>query len=312
MSTEKTNETSVEEVVSKPKVRRGIGTARGTTRMKFDTKHALPNGLFLAHLENVEVRDITIGEETSGMPSFNGLTIPQLVLTFASNEEDANKRKYAPPLRFSAVESNAETIPGGKGEWKVNQIFDYIKHILNVYVLKGRELNETEEEALALSFEDFDEEGNYIPTEPEVVIAAWRQLFTNFATIMNTGRDGSPVYKTKDNKFIPVYVKLIRYFKANKSGWKAVSNGDLAFPTFVGEGVIEIYKQNVPASIRIDAIREDIRPRQIAETKKPNMPAGPGMTMMGGIPMMGSEGGIVDPMAGPDGIALEAGEDTPF
>lgn len=312
MSTENAKTTSVEEVVSKPKNRRGIGSARGTTRLKFDTKHALPNGLFLGHLENVEVKEITIGEETAGMPSFNGMTIPQLVLTFASNEEDANKRKYAPPMRFSAVESNAETIPGGKGEWKVNQIFDYIKHILNVYVLKGRELTEEEETALALAFEDFDEDGNYVPTEPEVVIAAWRQLFTNFATIMNTGRDGAPVYKTKDNKFISVYLKLIRYFKANKGSWKAVSNGDLAFPTFVGEGVIEIYKQNQPASIRVDVVREDIKPRQVAETKKPNMPAGPGMAMTGGIPMMGTEGGIVDPMASPDGIAFEAGEDTPF
>jgi len=305
-------ETKNQEVINKPKIRRGVGTARGTTRLKFDTKHSLPNGLFQGHLENVEVKEITIGEETTGLPSFNGMTVPQLVLTFASNEEDVNKRKYAPPLRFTAVESNVETIPGGKDEWKVNQVFDYIKHILNVYVLKGREMTEDEEEALALSFEDFDENGEYVPVEPEIVIAAWRQLFTNFATIMNTGRDGEPVYKTKDNKYITIFMKLIRYFKTKKNVWKPVSNGDLAFPTFVGEGVIEIYKQNQPASIRIDVVREDIKPRQIVEAKKPNMPAMPGMNIGGGVPMMGMENRIVDPIASPDGIAMEAMEDTPF
>lgn len=285
--------------------RRGIGSARGTTRLKFTHTAAKANGLFLAHLDNVEVKMITIGEDKTGMPSFNGLEIPKIVLTFASNEEDVNKRQYV-TLQFTAVESNAETIPGGKAEWKVNTVFDWFKHILNVYVLKGRELTAEEEAALSLDFEDFNNEGEYVPVEPETVITAWKTLFENFENIVNRGRDGQPYYKTKDGKFIPVWLKLVRYIKA-KNTWKAVTNGDLAIPTFVGEGCIEIFKQNTAPAIRIDVLREDIKPRNIETAKAPNMPnPAMGNSMMGGVP-------VNDVMGDPfDGIGAAAGNDLPF
>lgn len=306
-------ETSKESPIATPKkARRGIGSARGTTRLKFDHKMALPNGLFLGHIDEVSVKNVLIGEDTTGMPSFNGMEVPRLSIVFASSEDDADKRKYQ-TLTFMCQESNAETIPGGKSEWKINQIFDYLKHILNVFVLKGRELTEEEEALLALPFEDFDENQQYVPVDPEVVIAGWSTLFNNFATIMNTNRDGGPVFKTKDNKFIPIYGKLIRAIKTKK-GWQNVTNGDLAFPTFVGEGVFEIYKQSVAPAIRLDIVRESILPKVTETAKKPNMP------MNGGLPggyanaavNIGMADGIVDPMASPDGISVEAMEDSPF
>ena len=307
----KTDETTNEVVeVKTTKVnRRGIASARGTTRMKFDHKQALPNGLFLGHLDNVEVKEVTIGEETSGLPSFNGLSVPQIIFTFASNEEDANKRKYV-TLRFMAVESNSETIPGKKDEWKFNQPLDYIKHILNVYVFKNREITDEEAELLTIDYEDFDENGDYLVVQPEIVIEAWKKFFNNVVNILYN--DGKPHYKDKNGKFITTYLKLIRYFKNGKNGWKAVANGDLAFPTFVGEGVIEIVKQNTTPAIRIDVIREDIRPRQIETSKKPNMPNIPGMANTNTI-TNGLDGiAIADPMASPNGVILDAGDDMPF
>lgn len=289
-------------------VKRGVGAARGTTRLKFTHTNAKANGLFLAHLENVEVKTITIGEDTTGMPSFNGLEIPKIVFTFASNEEDANKRQYV-TLQFNAVESNANTIPGGKEEWKVNSIFDWFKHIMNVYVLKGREMTAEEEAALSLSFEDFNEEGEYSPVDVEEVIAGWKSLFENFENIINRGREGQPYYKAKDGKFIAIWIKLLRYIKS-KNGWKAVNNGDLAFPAFVGEGCIEVFKQNAAPAIRIDSIREDIKPRDIQTAKKPNMPTGGMMggmgSAMGGVPVNDLPG---DPF---DGIGSAAADDMPF
>ena len=267
-------------------VRRGIGSARGTNRLKFSHEHAKPNGLFIAHLDSVEVRTIQIGEEAKGMPSFNGLEIPKLVLTFASNEEEVAKRHFV-TLQFTAVESNSNTIPGGKDEWKINSIFDWMKHLLNVYVLKGRELTEEEENALALSFADFDDEGEYVPVEPETVIAGWKTLFENFENIMNRGREGQPYYKTKDGKNISIWIKLLRYVKNLKKGWAPVNNGDLSFPAFVGEGCIEVFKTNVAPSIRVDSVKENIRPMNIEKAKAPNMPV-PGMgiaPMGGGVPV---------------------------
>lgn len=305
------NEVANEATKEVKKVRRGIAAARGTTRLKFSHEQAKLNGLFIAHLDSVATSMIQIGEDKTGMPSFNGLEIPKLVFTFASNEAEVAKRHYV-ILQFTAVESNANTIPGGKEDWKVNTVFDWLKHILNVYVLKGRELTDEEADALSLPFEDFDEQGEYVPVEPETVIAGWKTIFENFENIVNRGRDGQPYYKTKDGKDIPVWIKLLRYNKTKK-GWNPVNNGDLSFPSFVGEGCIEIYKQNTAPSIRIDSVKESIIPMNVEKAKAPNMPA-IGNGVAGASPM---GGGIpVDPMAGVNNlnnIAMEAGvDDMPF
>lgn len=297
------------EVKGQKKVlRRGIASARGTARLKFSHELAKQNGLFIAHLDDVSVSNITISEESTGMPSFNGMEIPKLVLTFASNEEDVNKRHYV-TLQFTPVESNVKTIPGGDDAWKIDSIFDWLKHILNVYILKGRELTDEEANALSLNYTDFDEKGEYVPVEPEEVISAWKSLFENFENIMNRGREDQSYYKTKDGKNIAVWIKLLRYVKNNKKGWSAINRGDLSFPTFVGEGCIELYKQNTVASIRINSVKESIVPMNIPEAKAPNMAINNSgiPSVMGGVP-------VGDTMVsnGTDGIATQAMEDMPF
>lgn len=304
MSKETVNqETPIEEV--KKVSRRGLGSAHGTTRLKFGNDQAKPNGLFLGHLEEVKYSTITIGEDKTGMPSFNGFEIPKLTLTFASNEEDPNKRHYVSKT-FTAVESNVNTIPGGKEEWKVNSVFDWLKHVLNVYYLKGRELTDEEATALSLTLEDFDEQGEYVSVDTEIVINAWKVLFENFENIMNRGKDGKPVYHDKNNKFIPVWLKLLRYVKSRKS-WTPINNGDLSLPQFVGEGCIEIYQQNAIPSIKIDLVKETILIMNVEKPKTPNMPAVGGMApMMGGV--------AIDQTMNPMGtdISSQTLEDMPF
>lgn len=304
MSKETVNqETPIEEV--KKVSHRGLGSARGTARLKFGNDQAKPNGLFLGHLEEVKYSTITIGEDKTGMPSFNGFEIPKLTLTFASNEEDPNKRHYVSKT-FTAVESNVNTIPGGKEEWKVNSVFDWLKHVLNVYYLKGRELTDEEVTALSLTFEDFDEQGEYVSVDTEIVINAWKVLFENFENIMNRGKDGKPVYHDKNNKFIPVWLKLLRYVKSRKS-WTPINNGDLSLPQFVGEGCIEIYQQNAIPSIKIDLVKETILIINVEKPKTPNMPAVGGMApMMGGV--------AIDQTMNPMGIDISSQtiDDMPF
>lgn len=304
MSKETVNqETPIEEV--KKVSHRGLGSARGTARLKFGNDQAKPNGLFLGHLEEVKYSTITIGEDKTGMPSFNGFEIPKLTLTFASNEEDPNKRHYVSKT-FTAVESNVNTIPGGKEEWKVNSVFDWLKHVLNVYYLKGRELTDEEATALSLTFEDFDEQGEYVSVDTEIVINAWKVLFENFENIMNRGKDGKPVYHDKNNKFIPVWLKLLRYVKSRKS-WTPINNGDLSLPQFVGEGCIEIYQQNAIPSIKIDLVKETILIINVEKPKTPNMPA-----VGGTAPMMG--GVAIDQTINPMGIDISSQtiDDMPF
>lgn len=296
---------TVANVPEKKVIRRGISNeTRGTVRLKFDTRDAKSNGLFLAHLEEVKVSTFVPGEDKTGMPSFNGLEVPRLTLTFASNEEEVAKRRYA-VLQFNAVESTALTIPGKSEEWKVNLVFDWIKHLLNVFVLKGRQMTAQEEEALSLDFVDFDENGEYITVDPQVVLSSWNKLFTNFENIMNRGRDGEkPYYKTADNKNIALWIKLIRYFKA-RNEWKEVNRGDLSFPQFVGEGAIEIYQANVMPSIKLDITREKIAPMNLTKKEAPNFqaPAAPG-----GVDMMSQFSPVSEFGGGP----VPPADDLPF
>lgn len=302
--------------VANKKKRRGISNeTRATSRLKFDDVRDAnkANGLFQGHLESVEVKDITIGEETTGMPSFNGMTVPKLILTFASNHPAVAERRYV-SMQFLPAESNVDTIPNGSKAWQVDRIMAYLKHLLDVYLLKGNPMSEEQEDALTLAFEDFDDNGEYVSVDPTEVINGWRVLFENFANIMNTGKDGKPIYVTADGKIIPIWMKLLRFTK-NKGQWKPVEGGnragDLAFPGFVGEGVIELFVTNKAPILKVDATKEKIAVMDIAKT--PTNPAVPGMP---GAPMGGVPAGFGDGMGvnndSPIPAFPGAGEDLPF
>lgn len=302
--------------VANKKKRRGISNeTRATSRLKFnDVRDAnKANGLFQGHLESVEVKDITIGEETTGMPSFNGMTVPKLILTFASNHPAVAERRYV-SMQFLPAESNVDTIPNGSKAWQVDRIMAYLKHLLDVYLLKGKPMSEEQEDALTLAFEDFDDNGEYVSVDPTEVINGWRVLFENFANIMNTSKDGKPIYVTADGKIIPIWMKLLRFTK-NKGQWKPVEGGnragDLAFPGFVGEGVIELFVTNKAPILKVDATKEKIAVMDIAKT--PTNPAVPGMP---GAPMGGVPAGFGDGMGADNGSPIPAfpgaGEDLPF
>ena len=302
--------------VANKKKRRGISNeTRATSRLKFDDVRDAnkANGLFQGHLESVEVKDITIGEETTGMPSFNGMTVPKLILTFASNHPAVAERRYV-SMQFLPAESNVDTIPNGSKAWQVDRIMAYLKHLLDVYLLKGKPMSEEQEDALTLAFEDFDDNGEYVSVDPTEVINGWRVLFENFANIMNTGKDGKPIYVTADGKIIPIWMKLLRFTK-NKGQWKPVEGGnragDLAFPGFVGEGVIELFVTNKAPILKVDATKEKIAVMDIAKT--PTNPAVPGMpgAPMGGVPAEFGDGMGAD-NGSPIPAFLGAGKDLPF
>lgn len=289
---------AVEETTKKKK-RRGISNdTRGSSRLKFDERRDAQraNGLFIGHLDNVEVTWVTLGADVQGLQSFAGLAIPVLSLTFASNDESEAVRRYV-THRMMPAESNALTIPGGAEAWKVESVLAWMKHLMDVFVLKGRVMTEAEEDALCLPFDDTDDDGNYVPVESEVVVDGWKILFENFVKLMNN--EGKPVYKTATGGIIPIWMKLLRFTKF-KNAWTPVvrgksTMGDLGFTNFVGEGCIELYKSQVAPLLKIDVSKESITYKETAKTTAPTMPGAP---MMGGavptsqmpaMPMGGSE-----------------------
>lgn len=308
MSTEK------EKVEEKPivkKVRRGVSNqTKAVAQLRFHEKDAsTQNGLFVGHLESVTVDWSTNAEGKA----FTGEKVPRVTLHFASNHTVATEQRHV-YYTLNCVESNVNTIPDGSEAWKVDNVFNWMKHILDVYYLKGREMTEEEESALALPFEDYDDEGNYVVVETQDVINGYAYIFNNFAAMMNgsfnlaDGEVAKPCYKTADGKFIPAWLKLLRHKKV-KGEWKNVAqNGELGFDSFIGNGVVELIRKDCPpAVLRVDFAKESITPK---ETKKVPSIGGVnnGMSSMGGV-MAGNPMNLGSQM---NGAFAEAEGEMPF
>src|SRR5574344_1835309 len=230
------------------KVRRGISNeTRAVSQLKFHEKDAALNGLFIGHLHVVTVEWSEGGDSSS----FNSIKVPRLQFHFASNHANEQEMRHVYQTLFP-VESSDDTITSGAQEWRVNNVFAWIKHILDVFYLKGRKMTEQEEEALELPFIDFDEEGNFVVVDSQEVVNGYRSLFENAAAMLNgsfnlaDGETAKPCFKNADGKYIPCWMKLIRCKKV-KNAWKNVAGGnaagDLSFD-FIGSGAVELQKGN--------------------------------------------------------------------
>ena len=300
MTTKKENVVVEGAQTTTKKVRRGVSNkTQAVTQLKFHEKDAAQNGLFVGHLEEVRV-DWSNSEDSKDFPS---MAVPRLTIHFASNHTNASERRHVYQTLFP-IPSNVNTIPGGSEEWKVNNVFNWIKHILDVFYLKGRELTESEEEALSLPFDDTDDNGEYVVVDTEDVLAGYRAIFEATASMLNgefnlaDGDTPKACFKTADGKFVPCWIKLLRH-KKRKNDWINVTqNGDLGFDTFIGNGVVELLKKDMPPTVlRIDHARESITPKEVK--KLPTIGA-PNMSIpgMGGVVAnnpMGDVSGMYNP-----------------
>lgn len=316
MSEEKIKNGAAAADAAPKKNRRGVSNqTKAVSQLKFHEKDAAPNSLFIGHLEEVRVDWSTNADGGA----FTGISIPRVTLHFASEHKNASEQRHVYQTIFPQP-SNVDTIPGGKDSWRVDNVFNWIKHILDVYYLKGREMTAAEEDALSLNFVDYEEDnaGNctYIPVDTEKdVVPAYTTLFNNFVAMMNgqfnlaEGEVAKPCYKTADGKFIPAWLKLIRHKKV-KNVWRNVGqNGELAFDGFIGDGVVELIKKNgnnplPPSVLRLDVSKESITPKEINTTPTIGTPGTgmPGGVMATGMPMGNA----------PDNTAFNDADGLPF
>lgn len=293
------------------RVRRGVSNnTQAVAQLKFHEKDASPaNYLFVGHLEEVRVDWSLNGEGKQ----FTGLNVPRLTFHFASNHINASERRHVYQSLFP-VESNVLTIPGQPEEWKVNNVFNWIKHILDVFYLKGRAFTDAEEEALSLPFVDFDENNQYVSVDPEEVLAGYRYIFENAAAMLNgsfglkDGEVAKPCYKTADGKIVPCWIKLLRHKKVKNNWVNVAANGDLGFDGFIGNGVVELLKKDtMPSILRVDLAKESITPKEVNKTPSFGIPGTTTPGMGGIIP------GAAMNMGAPANQAFaDAGEDMPF
>ena len=291
---EKLNGANGQTPIKKKVARRGVSNnTQAVSQLKFHEKDAAANGLFIGHLHEVRV-DWSVNADGK---TFTGLNMPRLTFHFASNHKNANEVRHVYQTLFP-IESNVDTIPNGQKAWRVDNLFKWIKHLLDVYYLKGRELTEQEEEALTLPFVDFDDDGGYVAVEPEEVLAGYKVLFENTAAMLNgtfnikDGEVAKPTYKTVDGQYIPAWIKLLRHKKVRNEWVDVTQNGDLGFDTFIGNGVVEIMKKDtLPSVLRIDFAKESITPK---ETRKAPTIGGINPAMPSVMPAFAGEGSPVN------------------
>lgn len=309
---------NVANVQAAKRVRRGVSNAtKAVSHLKFHEKDAAANGLFVGQLSDVRVESSINADGKT----FTGLEVPRLTFEFTSCHANANEKRYAYQTLFP-VESNVDTIPESNDDWKVNRVFAWIKHILDVFYLKGRELTPAEEDSLSLDFVDYEENDGiieYVSVEPETVLAAYKKLFEAAAAMLNgsyADKDkeatGKACYKDANGKPLPVWMKLLRYAKNKKGEWAALSRGELAFPSFVGEGCLELMKaKEFPKVIRIDVTKESITPKEVKKTPTIGTPTIPGVA--GAMPMGGVVAGSdVNITTATNEAYSEASSDMPF
>lgn len=293
------------------KNRRGVNNqTKAVSQLRFHEKDAAQNGLFVGHLESVSV-DWSNNAEAK---QFAGISVPRLTFHFASNHNVAAEQRHVYQT-INPVESNVNTIPGGTEEWKVNNALHWMKHILDVFYLKGRELTEAEEEALTLPFEDFDEQDQYVAVDEQTVVNGYASVFNAVAAMLNgsfkelaDGEVAKPCYKTADGKFIPCWIKLLRH-KRVKGDWKNVAqNGELGFDSFIGTGAVELLKKDCqPSVLRIDLAKESITPKETNKQPSIGIP-GMGAPVMGGV----MTGAPMDMGASMNSAYSDASNDMPF
>ena len=268
------------------KLRRGISNeTRAVSQLRFHEKDAAPNGLFVGHLHNVSVEWAVNGDGKQ----FAGLRVPRLVFEFCSNHANPNEMRHVYNTLFP-VESNVDTIPTGSKAWQVDQVMKWIKHMLDTYYLKGRQLTDKEVDDLSLPFCDYDDNNQYVAIDPEEVLNGYNFVFTNFVAIMNgtfnlaEGETPKCCYKDANGKPLTVWMKLLRHRK-RKNDWINVGqNGELAFDTFIGAGAIEIQKPNTPPAIlRLDLSKESITPKETKKQPTIGGQAMPGAAFAGGV-----------------------------
>lgn len=288
------------------KKRRGINNdTRSTSQMSFHERDAVPGrNLFIGQLEDVQVN----------WSNTEGVNAPRLTFHFASNHINPDEQRHYRKSLFS-VESSVDTIPNGKDAWKVDALFGFIKHMLQVYYLKGRLFTEEEEDALTLPFEDCDDDNNYIPVSAEDVFNGYGVLFDNVAAMLNgsfkplaDGEVAKPCYRDANGKPIKIWMKLLRCTKRKNEWTNVEKNGDLGMTTFVGSGVIEIFdnKTQVPKILNVDMSKESITPKPVANKTPTVGVPGMGAGVVPGVPQMPAM-----PMG--DTSAFEAaGVETPF
>lgn len=211
------------------------GKKKVTQNLKFkpDPKHG---NLCIGYLNKVSVDTVESPlVDDKGNPNkweFAGIKVPRLVLEYRNIPE-----KNTDPERFyfhtegpiTQTRNDGTSVEEKKIQSMYTALFDRIIHMYNVYE-GASNYQELEIEV------EIDEKNNAENRAKQMT-----KFFKDVAYAFNKGKDEKPVFM-EGNKHIPLYMKLLPDYQRGVR---------LEFPTFVGEGFVEVTKEGIPPVIEI-------------------------------------------------------------
>ena len=258
-----------------------IGTEGEVARPKPFEPIAELNDMCCGSLSKVEVimSDISVVNkkgETSTW-EYAGCTIPVLMFHFnnfigPNTDPQGVSRvfKYSESIIGSVTKENTP-IADKSLVSLYESMWNRIKHILDTYS-KECKVDLTKNVELNAAIKGLNNVNVIKGADKQVRIDAFTTLFTAVANALNTGFNGTPMFMRAEGVPIYLYMKLLADYNSHKF---------LTFPTFVGDGFLEVCRVNDkkyrinPPSMKIKT-DESIVLKSETQGKLPNAPGSVG------------------------------------
>jgi hypothetical protein len=183
------------------------------------------NGLVLAEIESVEVKDFVVEEfDDKGAESkseFKGVTVPRISITWRNHKLAAEEEDRFHTLSYGVIVTitkDGTPVSGKDVKSMYETMYSNLMHIHNAY---KKAINYKS----ILSLPDIEENA-----VPELRAKQTKAFFEAFAKAFN-GENGKAIYLDEKGNPIPVWLKLV-------TGYKDTSRYET--PTFVGQGYTEM------------------------------------------------------------------------
>jgi hypothetical protein len=209
---------------------------------------AVNKGLVVTFIKSVEVVDVEVSNADGAWKDFDGHKVPKLVINFIEIPSIKGKVAGSYPWTMSPIPHipNSTTY-----DWWFDSNQQMIKHFIDAFI-GADNFKDEYEKLLSIDLDDTKE----LPVE--TVLDAHRKFYEGVATVFNgDGKKLESIFKDKDGNSYPVWTKLLLYVKNNK-----VNGGNFGFPSYPGDGVIELVRKGYEPSISIKIAKgESIIPR---------------------------------------------------
>lgn len=231
---------------------------RGASIKKIVPTPDVNKGLAIATFTDVDLGEAKIKEDSAWV-DFRGLSVPRI--TFVFTEKIATKDKEQ-GMYFKSYTAFPDVFDADK-QWQWDSLAQTVKHFIDI--LSENKFLDQYADLLNLNI---DESGS---TSVEDQLKAWKTFFEGIVKVFKGDKKaGLPTLIGKE-----IWLKLILDIKGIK-----VNSGDFGLPGYPGDGIIELYKEGVNPSIRVNISKgENIIPREYAEptllgVKSASAPAG--------------------------------------